>query len=135
MDLSDEQLERLAAKVVVKLDLTQFSDAVASKIKEAITPLAIHAARSDVPRRMNVQEFGVCIKRVPEIVRRYIRRKRIPSKYVEGRNGSAYMIDREALELFNVTLEVAAERLRAWHLAEARGTAQIPAPAHEQSAA
>lgn len=77
----------------------------------------VETSRRDVPRRMNAELFGVCVRRSAEVVKRRIRSRFIDRKHVEGGPGVEYLIDREALAKFNVTPEVAAERLAAWKAA------------------
>lgn len=122
IELSESSLERLA-------------DLVVTKLKRSL-PAKGTASRSDVPRRMSVAEFAACVNLCHEVVRRRIRSQFIAPEHVEGRAGGSYYVDRAALAKFNVTLDVASERLEAWrHRAEASGTAGSPERAHAQSAA
>jgi hypothetical protein len=123
VELNDSLLERLADKIVVKL-------------KDALSP-TVAAVRSDVPRRMTVREFSACVNLCEEVVRRRIRSRFIAKEHVEGRGrGSEYYVDRGALAKFNVTLEVAAERLQAarlrWAEESAPAAAKGMAHTHEQ---
>lgn len=107
-------------------------DTIADRVAQRLTGGAPGAGRSvlDVPRRMNVVLFGVCVNRSPHRVKCKIRSRFIDPRHVEGGGrGSEILIDREALAKFHVTPEVAAERLLAWQRQQTPPAAILaPAP-------
>lgn len=108
-------------------EIDTIADRVALRLRADAPGVALRRVL-DVPRRMNVVLFGVCVNRSPHRVKCKIRSRFIDPRHVEGGGrGSEILIDREALAKFHVTPEVAAERLLAWQRQQTPPAA-IPAP-------
>jgi hypothetical protein len=97
-------------------------------VDELVARKMIPPARYDdpgLPSTMTVAQFAIAIGRDPEVVRRKIRSRIIPPSSVEA--GPPYRIGIGALKFFNVSLEVAADRLRAAQVQHAN-SGPSPAP-------
>jgi hypothetical protein len=122
MELSDSDIAKIAAQVSANL-----TGKIEAMILKMPTPPA-----AEVPRRMTVPQFSVCVNLCREVVRRRIRSRFISPIHVEGKPRGEYWIDRAALAKFNVTQEVALQRLQAH---SAKQSAQSHAQSPAQSAA
>jgi hypothetical protein len=112
MELDDKTLDLLADKIVSRLKVVPSTDTT------------IAGRWAEVPRRLTVPQFSACLNVCVEVVRRKIRSKIIPANLVEAQ-GHGYLIDRSALPKFNITPEVAVERLARWEQSQkATETAQ-----------
>jgi hypothetical protein len=121
--MTDVEIQVLATRLAPQI-AQQIAPHLMHELKgKAEAPQPHHPA---VPRRMSTVDFGACVRHHPVVVRRHVSDGRIPSRFVEGGGkGKLMLIDRQALQVYNVSLEVAAERLEA---ARARALKAAPTP-------